>query len=81
MLVLLTLEVQRNLQIRDDTTAAQIRLKQLEQRNQQLLYELQLAADARYREGLVRQMGYVHQDEILFLRTQPQASPTSNTSN
>jgi hypothetical protein len=81
LLVLLTLEVQRNMQIRQDTAAAQIRVKQLEQRNQQLLGELELAADARYREGLVRQMGYVHRDELLFLRVQPQAAPDPSASN
>ncbi len=70
LLVLLGLEVQRYLQIRQETALAQIRLEALEQRNQKLREALQMAADPRYREGLVRQMGYVHKDELLFLHTQ-----------
>ncbi len=78
LLVLLTLEVQRHFQIRHNTAVAQVRLEQLEQRNQKLSDELQVAADPRYREGLVRQLGYVHKDELLFLRTPPKAAVTPN---
>ncbi|GIW35034.1 septum formation initiator family protein [Meiothermus sp.] len=81
LLVLFGLEVQRYFQTRHDIAAAQIRLEELEQRNQKLSDELQLAADARYREGLVRQMGYVHKDELLYLRAQPKAAPAPNSSN
>ena len=68
VLVLITLELQRNLQIRNQISQVQLRLEQLELRNQKLSEELQLAADALYREGLVRQMGYVHKDELLWLK-------------
>ncbi|WP_299428248.1 hypothetical protein [uncultured Meiothermus sp.] len=81
LLVLLTLEVQRHFQIRHDTTATQLRLEQLEQRIHKLSDELQVAVDPRYREGLVRQMGYVHKDEVLFLRMPPKSTPTPNSSN
>lgn len=74
LLVLLTLEVQRYFQIRQEIALTQVRLEALEQRNQQLRDALQMAADPRYREGLVRQMGYVHKDELLFLRTPPKAA-------
>ncbi|WP_027878003.1 septum formation initiator family protein [Meiothermus cerbereus] len=77
LLVLITLELQRNVQIRNQISQAQLRLEQLELRNQKLSEELELAADPRYREGLVRQMGYVHKDELLLLKTLP-ASPPSN---
>ncbi|WP_337868045.1 hypothetical protein [Meiothermus sp.] len=75
LLVLLTLEAQRYFQIRHNAAVAQVRLEQLEQRNQKLSDALQVAADPHYREGLVRQMGYVHKDELLFLRTPPTAAP------
>ncbi len=81
LLVLLTLEVQRYVQIRQDIALAQVRLEELEQRNQKLSDELQVAADARYREGLARQMGYVHKDELLYLRVQPKVTPTPDLSN
>lgn len=76
-LLLITLEVQRNIQLRDQVLQAQARLEQLELRNQKLDEELQLAADPRYREGLIRQMGYVHKDELLFPRITTHRS-TSN---
>ncbi len=78
MLVLLTLEIQRHFQIRHNTQVVQLRLDQLEQRNQKLSDALQIAADPRYREGLVRQMGYVHKDELLFARTSPKVVVPSN---
>lgn len=78
LLVLLTLEVQRHFQIRHDISSAQVRLAQLELRNQKLSDELQVAADARYREGLARQMGYVHKDELLILRMEPKGTPNSS---
>ncbi len=81
LLVLLSLEVQRHVQTRQDIAAAQIRLDELGQRSQKLTDELQVAADARYREGLARQMGYVHKDELLYLHAQPKVTPTPNSSN
>lgn len=65
-LLLITLEFQRNFQTRNQILQAQTRLEQLELRNQKLSDELQLAVDPRYREGLIRQMGYVHKDEVLL---------------
>lgn len=65
-LLLITLEVQRNIQIRNQVLQVQTRLEQLKLRNQKLDEELELAADPRYREGLIRQMGYVHKDELLL---------------
>lgn len=76
-MVLFTLEFQRHFQLRQDIAAAQIRLEVLERRNQKLADELQVAADARYREGLARQMGYVHKDELLYLYAEPKATPNS----
>lgn len=77
ILLLITLEVQRNIQIRDQVLQAQARLEQLELRNQKLDEELQLAADPRYREGLIRQMGYVHKDELLLPRIPTHRSPSN----
>ncbi|MCS7068793.1 MAG: septum formation initiator family protein [Meiothermus sp.] len=71
LLVLLTLELQRHFQLRQDLAQAQVRLEALEQRNRKLTDELQIVADARYREGLARQMGYVHKDELLYRHVQP----------
>jgi len=76
-LLLITLEVQRNVQLRNQIAQAEVRLVQLERRNQKLIEELQLAADPRYREGLVRQMGYVHKDELLLLNTPAGRSPSN----
>lgn len=81
LLVLLSLELQRHFQTRHDIAAARVRLEELEQRNQKLSDELQVAADARYREGLARQMGYVHKDELLYLHAQPKVTPAPNASN
>lgn len=75
-LLLITLEVQRNIQLRNQVLQAQARLEQLELRNQKLDEELQLAADPRYREGLIRQMGYVHKDELLLPRITTHRSPS-----
>ncbi|ADD27952.1 hypothetical protein Mrub_1189 [Meiothermus ruber DSM 1279] len=77
ILLLITLEVQRNVQLRNQIAQAEVRLVQLERRNQKLIEELQLAADPRYREGLVRQMGYVHKDELLLLNTPAGRSPSN----
>ncbi len=66
VLLLIALELQRNFQTRNQILQMQTRLEQLELRNQKLDIELQLAADPRYREGLIRQMGYVHKDELLL---------------
>ena len=63
----MALEVQRNVQLRNQIAQVEFRLVQLERHNQKLSEELQLAADPRYREGLIRQMGYVHKDELLFV--------------
>jgi cell division protein FtsB len=79
LLVLLGLEIQRHFQTQNDIAAAQIRLEALEQSNQQLSNELQAVADASYREGLVRQMGYVHKDELLYLH--PKLKTVPNPSN
>jgi hypothetical protein len=66
VLLLIAFELQRNFQTRNQILQMQTRLEQLELRNQKLDIELQLAADPRYREGLIRQMGYVHKDELLL---------------
>ncbi len=68
LLLLLGLEVQRSVHIQREIAATKLRVAQLEQQNQKLLEELQTAADPRYREGLVRQLGYVHKDERLYPR-------------
>ncbi|MCS7058875.1 MAG: hypothetical protein NZ849_08335 [Meiothermus sp.] len=65
MLVLVGLEVQRLVGLRREVALVSSRVAQLELRNQRLSEELQMAADPAYREGLVRQMGYVHKDELL----------------
>ncbi|RMH58311.1 MAG: hypothetical protein D6684_01165 [Deinococcus-Thermus bacterium] len=65
LLLLVGLEVQRLVGLRREIALAASRVAQLELRNQQLSEELQMAADPAYREGLVRQMGYVHKDELL----------------
>lgn len=77
ILLLIVLEVQRNVQLRNQIAQAEVRLVQLERHNQKLIEELQLAADPRYREGLVRQMGYVHKDELLLLNTPAGRSPSN----
>jgi cell division protein FtsB len=71
MSVLIALELQRSVRLRSQVLQVQLRLEQLEVRNQELREELELAADPRYREGLVRQMGYVHKDELLFRLVPP----------
>ncbi|MBO1437097.1 septum formation initiator family protein [Meiothermus sp. CFH 77666] len=81
LLVLFTLEFQRHFQLRQDISNARVRLEALEQRNQKLTDELQLAADTRYREGLARQMGYVHKDELLYLYTRPKVGSNPTPSN
>ncbi|GIW23919.1 hypothetical protein [Meiothermus sp.] len=79
LLVLAGLETQRYFQTQQAIATVQRRLEALEKRNQKLYDELQIAADARYREGLVRQMGYVLKDELLYLH--PLKVPTPNSSN
>jgi len=81
LLVLLALEVQRHLQIHHDIAAAQVRLEQLERRNQKLSDELQVAADARYLEGQARQMGYVHKDELLYRHRWAVGTPAYSPNN
>lgn len=76
-MLLIALEVQRNVQLRNQIAQAEVRLVRLERHNQKLIEELQLAADPRYREGLVRQMGYVHKDELLLLNTPAGRSPSN----
>lgn len=75
--LLIALEFQRNVQLRNQIAQAEVRLVQLERHNQKLIEELQLAADPSYREGLVRQMGYVHKDELLLLNTPAGRSPSN----
>ncbi|AWR86967.1 hypothetical protein Mtai_v1c17300 [Meiothermus taiwanensis WR-220] len=77
ILLLMALEVQRNVQLRNQIAQVEFRLVQLERHNQKLSEELQLAADPRYREGLIRQMGYVHKDELLLLNTPAGGSPSN----
>lgn len=77
ILLLIALEVQRNVQLCNQIAQVELRLLQLERHNQKLSEELQLAADPRYREGLIRQMGYVHKDELLLLNTPAGPSPSN----
>jgi len=77
----MVLEVQRQIQLRHDIAAAELRLEQLELRRQKLSEELEMASDQSYREGLVRQMGYVHRDERLFLQAAQMATPPVKPSN
>ena len=81
LLVLFALEFQRYFQLRQDISSVQLRLEALEERNQKLSEELQVASDARYREGLARQMGYVHKDELLYLHAQPKVTSHPSSSN
>ncbi|RDI95686.1 hypothetical protein DV704_05260 [Meiothermus sp. QL-1] len=66
LLVLLGLELQRFAHFRQETALALARIERLEQRQKRLLQELEQAADPAYREGLLRRMGYVHKDELLY---------------